>query len=191
MKKRAKKKYIPFVPSRMSLVQIEGFMEPFKTFLEQVETDNVWCDNHGNVLMDLLGDISVEDAVKKGEQPLRATPNLALVLEACYQVARLTYSQEFYEKLDDEIGKFTRKFLKPIELNSPVQKSALTLAWGLHDKMKGIFKQAHVNDISAVYLALKTMLDNKETKDMRAWIEPYIAERNTKKGRQSLSTMAA
>ena len=191
MKKKPKKKYVPFVPSRMSLIQVEGFMEPLKTFLEQVENNDVWCDNRGNVLMDLLGDISVESAIKKGEKPLLATPNIALVLESCWQVARLTYPQEFYDRLDDEIQEVARRFLKPIELNSPVQMSALELAWKLHDKMKQIFKRAHVDDISAVYLALKAMLDDKESKDMRSWIEPYIALKNLKKGRQSSNSMAA
>lgn len=182
MKKKPNKKYVPFVPSRMSLIQVEGFMEPLKTFLEQVENNDVWCDDRGNVLMDLLGDISVESAIKKGEKPLLATPNIALVLESCWQVARLTYTQEFYDKLDDEIQEVTRKFLKPIELNSPVQKPSLELAWKLHDKMKQIFKQAHVDDISAVYLALKAMLDGKESKDMRSWIEPYIALKSMMRG---------
>jgi hypothetical protein len=162
----------------MSFVRVWAFLDPFNTFLKQLATGDVYTNEKGQVLFDLPGELTIDDAVKKGEPPLLAVPNIRSILIAYRQVAQLGGNDALVQSIRDKVSEFERRILKPLELDSPIQESSLKIGFDLVKDMQAFFLKAPLNDVMTVNQALISLVKLSEqfnvAVSLDCWVQPFL-----------------
>ncbi len=183
MKKKRNKKYVPksvqgiVIQAHMNFFQIDAFMRPMEDFLEQIEKDDVYADASGNPLMDLPNE-RVLDMARKGKEPRRAVDNIAAVLETYFQLTAYCFSDNDLERVTEEIKSFNRKILRPLKLNTPIQRASLSEAKQLCKNFRSALKQAPAEKVERVSREIRKVIEASHNrkdktvsdKELRAWL---------------------
>jgi hypothetical protein len=161
----------------MSFIQIDVYVRPLEDFIDEIERGEVNVDQFGHALINLPNN-HIMDRINKGKHPLRAVDNIASILESYFQVTAYCFSDADLERVSDEINRFNRRILKPLMLNSPIQKEAIAEARELCKNIRSALKKAPAIKVAYVSEQIALAIERAIAKgdkqvdpdDLRVWL---------------------
>jgi len=166
---------------RLHPVEVQLLMDMIEGFVAQLKRDEVWVDDKtGEALIDVMNE-GVIELSRKGLQPKKARPNLNGHLEFMFQIVALCHSDEDLDKMNDQIESFRRKIIQPLELNAPIQRSALVECDEMLADMRMYLLNTPAHDIVLVNNNIYEMIMRTNGKctvnEMRVWLVDEIKRR--------------
>lgn len=163
--------------NKMNIQQVQLFLEPLDSFVDQIEQDSVYFDDKGNPLMDLPNN-RVEDMARKGIEPRRAADNIFSILETYFQVTALCCSNDDLIRVSEQIALFQRKIINALRAGTPIQVSAISEAREACQGLRHLLLNAPAyqvqrvaDNIRSVITAANDRGDKKVTiEELRKWL---------------------
>jgi hypothetical protein len=190
-KKKRNKKYNPLKSVRQALIKrnievnINEYLEPVQTFINQVKTDDVYVDQNDNALMSLPG-LDVEELARSGQQPYSAVYNLRIFGEVTYQTVLYTQTDDHYiRSMIKIINAFDKQFVEPLRLKEPMNMQGVEAAQAYVNACNLLLKSIHVKDFHTVLqhiiMAVEQPREIVTNHDMRDWLIDYFFKIKSKK----------
>lgn len=167
-------KYSPTAP--LDLLTVHAMVEPLESFIAQIKRNEMYVDQRGRPVMDLVN-LEVERLAEKGLPPAEAVPNIRATVEIYFQVVAYCFTEDDLEKVGDEILEFERLFLNPLRLSSPIMPTGLQKADQLCMNMKAALRKAPGAKVVRVMNEIQKVLNKSEREngkvtiaEMRQWL---------------------